>query len=169
MMSPTLSDSELPFYRPAVGILLLNHAGHVFVGRRIDMPAGLAAWQMPQGGIDPGETPRQAALRELREEVGTDKAEILGESREWLHYDLPPEIAGRMWGGRYRGQRQKWFAMRFTGEDVDIDPAAAEHPEFDAWEWVRPERLPELIVPFKRLLYLDILAEFREHWSPSQS
>src|SRR5712691_6281952 len=104
--------------------MLLDRAGHAFIGRRINMPAGLAAWQMPQGGIDPGETPRQAALRELKEEIGTDQAAILGESPRWLHYDLPPEIAGGMWGGRYRGQRQKWFAMRFTGEDVDIDLAA---------------------------------------------
>src|SRR5712675_2906622 len=120
-----LSESDLPFYRPAVGIMLLNPAGLVFVGRRIDMPAGLAAWQMPQGGIDPGETPRQAAIRELTEEVGTDKAEILAESRGWLHYDVPEALwqqFGGMWGGRYRGQRQKWFAMRFIGEDADIDP-----------------------------------------------
>jgi putative (di)nucleoside polyphosphate hydrolase len=164
----TLPDAERAFYRLAVGVMLLNRAGNVFVGRRIDMPAGLAAWQMPQGGIDPGETPRQAAIRELKEEIGTDNAEILGESRAWLHYELPPEIAGGMWGGRYRGQRQKWFAMRFTGEDTDIDPAATEHPEFDAWEWVLPELLPDLIVPFKRLLYLDVLAELREHWSPNQ-
>ena len=159
----SLPESELPFYRPGVGIMLLNGEGLVFVGRRIDMPAGLAAWQMPQGGIDPGETPRQAALRELKEEVGTDKAEILAESAVWHHYDLPPEIAGRMWRGRYRGQRQKWFAMHFTGIDADIDPAT-EHPEFDAWEWVSPERLPELIVPFKRQIYLDVLEEFREFW-----
>jgi putative (di)nucleoside polyphosphate hydrolase len=156
-----LADSELPHYRPAVGIMLLNRLGKVFVGRRIDMPAGLAAWQMPQGGIDPGETPREAALRELLEEVGTSAAEILGESRGWLHYDVPPEIAGNMWGGRYRGQRQKWFAMRFLGDDADIDPAASSHPEFDAWEWVAPPLLPELIVPFKRQLYLDVLAEFQ--------
>ena len=161
----SLPQSELPFYRPGVGIMLLNGKGLIFVGRRIDMPAGLAAWQMPQGGIDPGETPRQAALRELKEEVGTDKAEILAESAVWHHYDLPPEIAGRMWRGRYRGQRQKWFAMRFTGSDADIDPAT-EHPEFDAWEWVSPDRLPELIVPFKRQIYLDVLAEFRELWDP---
>jgi putative (di)nucleoside polyphosphate hydrolase len=157
-----LSDSDLPFYRPAVGIMLLNPAGLAFIGRRIDMPAGLAAWQMPQGGIDPGETPRQAAFRELKEEIGTDKAEILAETRGWLHYDLPSDIASRMWGGRWRGQRQKWFLMRFTGEDADINPAT-EHPEFDAWEWVEPRRLPELIVPFKRPLYCDLLAEFREH------
>jgi putative (di)nucleoside polyphosphate hydrolase len=159
----SLPESELPFYRPGVGIMLLNPKGNVFAGRRIDMPAGLAAWQMPQGGIDPGETPRQAALRELKEEVGTDKAEILAESAVWHHYDLPPEIAVRMWRGRYRGQRQKWFAMRFLGSDADIDPAT-EHPEFDAWEWVEPARLPDLIVPFKRQIYLDVLAEFREFW-----
>jgi putative (di)nucleoside polyphosphate hydrolase len=159
-----LTDDELPLYRLAVGIMLLNHERRIFVGRRIDMPAGLAAWQMPQGGIDPGETPRQAALRELGEEVGTDRAEILGESSGWLHYDVPREIAGRMWGGRFRGQRQKWFAMRFTGRDADIDPSATEHPEFDAWEWVEAARLPELIVPFKRQLYLDVLAEFRAYY-----
>ncbi len=168
----TLPDSELALYRPAVGIMLLNRDGNVFVGRRIDMPAGLAAWQMPQGGIDPGETPRQAAIRELTEEVGTDKAEILAESRGWLHYDVPEELwtqLGGMWGGRYRGQRQKWFAMRFIGADADIDPAATEHPEFDTWEWVAPERLPDLIVPFKRPLYLDVLAEFGAYCSRSQS
>jgi putative (di)nucleoside polyphosphate hydrolase len=146
-------------YRSAVGIMLLNQAGQVFVARRIDMPT-MAAWQMPQGGIDPGETPRQAALRELREEIGTDKAEILGESRVWLKYDLPAELARGVWGGRYRGQRQKWFAMRFTGDDADID-LATDHPEFDVWKWIPPEQLPEVIVPFKRQLYVNILAEFQ--------
>jgi putative (di)nucleoside polyphosphate hydrolase len=158
----SLSDRDLPLYRPGVGIMLVNREGLVFVGRRNDVPAGLAAWQMPQGGIDPGETPREAAMRELREEVGTGKADILGETKGWLHYDLPAEIAGKPWGGRYRGQRQKWFAMRFTGEDRDID-LAAEHPEFDAWEWVPAERLPELIVPFKRPLYLAVLDELHQY------
>ena len=139
--------------------MLLNRAGQVFVARRIDMPM-LPQWQMPQGGIDPGETPRQAALRELKEEIGTDKAEILGESRTWLKYDLPIEFAGGVWGGRYRGQRQKWFAMRFMGNDTDID-LATDHREFDAWKWIRPEQLPGMIVPFKRQLYIDILAELR--------
>jgi putative (di)nucleoside polyphosphate hydrolase len=126
------------------------------------MPAGLPAWQMPQGGIDPGEAPREAALRELREEVGTDKAEIIAESRVLHRYDLPAEIAGQMWGGQFRGQKQIWFAMRFTGEDIDIN-LATEHPEFDAWKWVAADELPELIVPFKRAIYVAILEEFREH------
>lgn len=152
----------MPKYRHSVGIMLLNRQGEVFVGRRIDMPAPLPAWQMPQGGIDPGETPRQAALRELKEEIGTDKAEIIGESKAWLKYELPAEVAGKVFGGRYCGQKQKWFVMRFTGSNRDID-LATEHPEFDRWRWVAPHRLPELIVPFKRQLYLEILTEFREH------
>jgi putative (di)nucleoside polyphosphate hydrolase len=151
-------------YRPAVGIMLLNALGEVFVARRLDMPT-IPAWQMPQGGIDPGETPRRAALRELKEEIGTAEAEIIGESRGWLHYDLPIELAGSVWGGRYRGQRQKWFVMRFTGRNSDIN-LATEHPEFDAWQWVAPFRLPELIVPFKRQLYIDILTEFQAYCGP---
>ena len=145
---------------------LIDADGRVLIAER---PAGKSMaglWEFPGGKVEPGERPEQSLIRELKEETGTDKAEILGESRGWLHYDVPTEIAGRLWGGRYRGQRQKWFAMRFTGEDGDIDPAATEHPEFDAWEWVAPERLPELIVPFKRPLYLDVLAEFREHCRP---
>ncbi len=157
-------DREPPRYRPAVGIMLQNRQREVLVGRRLDMPMS-PAWQMPQGGIDLGETPRQAALRELKEEIGTDKAEIVAESRVWLKYDLPVELAGGMWGGRYRGQQQKWFVMRFTGSDDDIN-LATEHPEFDAWQWVASEQLPNLIVPFKRQLYIDILAEFREHCAP---
>jgi putative (di)nucleoside polyphosphate hydrolase len=159
-------DSATLRYRPAVGIMLLNRHGEVFVGHRIDMPA-MPAWQMPQGGVDPGETPRQAAMRELEEEIGTAKADILAESRMWLTYDLPVELAGGIWGGRYRGQRQKWFVMRFTGSDGDIN-LATEHPEFDAWQWVAPDRLPDLIVPFKRQLYIDILAEFRALCAPER-
>jgi putative (di)nucleoside polyphosphate hydrolase len=139
--------------------MLLNGVNEVFIAHRIDMPL-VPAWQMPQGGIDEGETPRQAALRELKEEIGTDKAEILGESTMWLTYEVPVELAAGLWNGRYRGQRQKWFAMRFTGSDADID-LATEHPEFDAWKWIAPERLPEVIVPFKRQLYIDVLVEFR--------
>jgi len=155
---------ELAAYRPGIGIMLLNSDGLAFVGHRIRMPVGLAKWQMPQGGIDASETPRQAALRELREEIGTDRADILAESRGWFHHDVPDEIAREMMGGRYRGNRQKWFAMRFTGTDADIN-LATEHPEFDAWKWVSLQRLPELVVPFMRRLYLDVLAEFRAFWS----
>lgn len=154
-------DNGRPAYRPAVGIMLLNRRGRVFVARRIDVTA-VPAWQMPQGGIDPGETPRQAALRELAEEIGTGKAEIIAESRGWMSYDLPAALAAKVWGGRYCGQRQKWFVMRFTGRDSDID-LAASHPEFDAWRWVPIDELPRLIVSFKRQLYVDVVTEFREH------
>jgi putative (di)nucleoside polyphosphate hydrolase len=126
-------------YRRGVGIFLLNEANRVFVGRRIDT---VNAWQMPQGGIDAGETPRVAALRELQEEVGTDKAEIIAETADWLRYDLPVPLVGRVWSGRYRGQEQKWFAMRFKGRDEDIRLDRHE-PEFNAWQWVEPARLTE--------------------------
>ena len=144
-------------YRSGVGLMLLNARGQVFVAQRIDMPS--SAWQMPQGGIDPGETPRLAALRELREEIGTDKAEIIAESRDWVRYDLPTDLVRKLWGGRYRGQEQKWFVLRFLGTDADIDIATSE-PEFSAWRWADLGELPELIVPFKRDLYRRLIAEF---------
>lgn len=146
-------------YRPGVGILLLNRDGLVFVAQRIDTPG--AAWQMPQGGIDPGETPRAAALRELKEETGTDRAELLAEGRSWLTYDLPAELRAKVWKGRYKGQCQKWFVLRFLGDDGDID-LEGETPEFSAWRWVSPDQLPALIVDFKRPLYEAILEEFAE-------
>jgi putative (di)nucleoside polyphosphate hydrolase len=152
--------SRFAGYRTGVGIMLLSRRGLAFVGHRIRMPAGLAKWQMPQGGINLGETPRQAALRELSEAIGIARAEILAESRGWFRHEVPDEIAELMMGGPYRGNRQKWFAMRFTGTDADIN-LATEHPEFDGWKWVSPQRLPELVVPFMRRLYLDVLAEFR--------
>jgi putative (di)nucleoside polyphosphate hydrolase len=154
-------NPETTRYRQCVGIMLINGYGRVFVARRADMPAA-PAWQMPQGGIDWEETPREAAMRELEEEIGTSKVEIVAESSGWMTYDFPLGVADRVWGGRFRGQRQKWFLMRFTGCDADID-LGSRHPEFDAWRWVAPDRLPELIVAFKRQLYIDILAEFREH------
>jgi putative (di)nucleoside polyphosphate hydrolase len=145
-------------YRRGVGIMLLNHQNEVFVGQRADAQGD--AWQMPQGGIDDDEQPREAAFRELKEEIGTDKAQIVTESKTWLRYDLPPDLR-RRWGNRWRGQQQKWFVMRFQGVDADIN-VATEHPEFSAWKWVSIEHLPNLIVSFKRQLYLDLLQELRE-------
>ncbi|HUC10233.1 MAG TPA: RNA pyrophosphohydrolase [Stellaceae bacterium] len=155
------ADSERTRYRECVGIMLINWRGHVLVARRADMPS-TPAWQMPQGGIDWGETPRQAAMRELEEEIGTAKVEIVAECRDWLTYDFPAELAGQRWGGRFRGQRQKWFLMRFNGCNADID-LGSRHPEFDAFRWVDPEELPGLIVAFKRHVYVRVLNEFRGH------
>jgi putative (di)nucleoside polyphosphate hydrolase len=151
-------------YRPCVGVMLLNQKGEVFVGRRIDREA--EAWQMPQGGIDPGEEPVTAVFRELREEIGTDKARILAETPDWLTYDLPPQLVGRVWSGRYRGQRQKWFALRFVGRDDEIDLNTG-HPEFEAWRWVDIDALPGLIVPFKRAIYTELVTRFRSFAVPA--
>jgi len=144
-------------YRPGIGLVLLNDRGLAFVAQRIDTPGN--AWQFPQGGIDEGEDPRQTALREMKEEIGTDKAEILAESIDWIAYDLPPEIADKSWKGRFRGQKQKWFCARFTGSDTDID-LDTEHPEFARWQWMDLAEVPALIVGFKRALYDQVVAEF---------
>lgn len=153
----TVERRERDDYRPGVGIVLLNQRGEVFVGRRADLRD--EAWQMPQGGIDEGETTLQAAFRELKEEVGTDTADVIAESGGWFEYDVPEEFARKKWGGRWRGQRQKWLVMLFRGTDADID-LGSDHPEFDSWRWVRVDELLNLAASFKRQLYLDVIGEF---------
>jgi putative (di)nucleoside polyphosphate hydrolase len=144
-------------YRANVGALLFNAAGLVFVGRRADRPT---AWQLPQGGVDEGEDPRVAVLRELAEEIGTANAEIIAEHPEMLTYDLPPELVGVAFRGRYRGQRQRWFALRFLGSDAEIRLDADPHPEFTEWRWARLAELPELAVAFKRPIYEELARHF---------
>ncbi|MFL6863258.1 MAG: RNA pyrophosphohydrolase [Allosphingosinicella sp.] len=151
--------SSLP-YRPAAGVMLLNRENKVFVAQRLD--STLEAWQMPQGGLDPGEAPLAGALRELEEETGIPpgKVEILHRLERTLFYDLPADLVGKLWKGRWRGQEQHWFLARFLGEDGDVDLQTAE-PEFRAWRWADPAELPAMIVPFKKQLYEDVLAAFR--------
>lgn len=166
--APVRDPATLP-YRPCVGAALFNRQGRVFVARRADMPNAEGApggWQMPQGGIDADEDPRTAVLRELGEEIGTTRAEIVGEHPDWLSYDLPPELIGKALGGRYRGQRQKWFALRFTGEDTDIRLDLDPHPEFDAWRWADLAELPALAVGFKRRIYQELAGAFAPYASP---
>ncbi len=162
MTQPTHPHADLP-YRPNVGAVLFNAEGLVFVGRRRQHPtqeAGPGGWQLPQGGIDANEDPRAAVLRELAEEIGTDRADIIGEHPEWVQYDLPIDVIGTALGGKYRGQRQRWFALRFTGTDADIRLDAEEHPEFDIWRWAPLSELPDLAVPFKRTIYETLVESF---------
>ena len=155
----TLGD--LP-YRPCVGVVLLNASGLIWAGQRLDSP--VPAWQMPQGGIDDGERPRAAALRELCEETGIGARDVafVDKMAGWVTYDLPPELLGRVWGGRYRGQKQKWFCYRYTGRDDQVT-IATDHPEFSAWAWVQADDLVAGIVPFKRAVYAQVVAAFRTH------
>ncbi len=156
------SHEHLP-YRPCAGVMLLNADGHVFVGQRLDSAAD--AWQMPQGGIDPDEDPQTAALRELAEETGiaSHLVEVLAISPREHLYDLPPQMMGKLWKGKYRGQRQTWFLMRFLGSDTDVN-IETQHQEFRSWRWVAPDALESLIVPFKKELYRNVVADFTPHF-----
>jgi putative (di)nucleoside polyphosphate hydrolase len=157
------SADTLP-YRPCVGVMLINAEGLIWAGQRIDAPAGVAAWQMPQGGIDEGEKPRDAAFRELWEETGItkDMVTLIDKTEDWITYDLPPELLGKVWKGKYRGQKQKWFLMRFDGpeEAIRID---SDHPEFSRWKWIDAAEMIAAIVPFKRAVYERVVAAFRPH------
>jgi putative (di)nucleoside polyphosphate hydrolase len=153
-------------YRACVGVMVLNRRGELFAGQRIDNPGD--AWQMPQGGIDKGEEPLEAAYRELEEETGipADRVRLLAESRGWARYDLPRELIPRLWNGRFRGQKQRWFAFRFLGEDREID-IETDHQEFREWAWVPPDEVLSRIVPFKREVYTRVLEEFRDVLTPA--
>ena len=163
MTAAKTNSADLP-YRPCVGLMVLNRDGKVFVGNRVDQT--IESWQMPQGGIDPGEEPRETALRELGEEIGTTKVEFLREHPDWLTYDLPPQLVGIAWEGRYRGQKLKWFAVRFVGRDDDIN-LKTEHQEFSDWRWVDIGDLLRLIIPFKRETYAKVIAAFSDLARPA--
>ena len=157
------ADKNALPYRPGAGVMLLNREGKVFVAQRLD--STLEAWQMPQGGLDEGEDPEEGALRELEEETGIprDKVEIIARCPVTLRYDLPDELLGTLWGGKWRGQEQHWFLARFLGSDEDVDLDAHGDPEFREWKWVEPAEVPKLIVDFKRPLYERLLKEFAAH------
>ncbi len=151
------NEQDLP-YRLGVGMMIVNKNNKVFVGKRID--ARVRAWQMPQGGIDLGETPSSAAMREMLEEVGSNKGYIIAESKCWYSYDLPKFLIPRLWNGTFRGQKQRWFLIRFTGDDHDININNSQNAEFNDWHWARVEELPDIIIPFKRKLYRAVVGEF---------
>ncbi len=153
-------DRDKLLYRECVGVMLINSDNNILVGKRID--SKYDAWQMPQGGIEAGENPMEAAFRELKEEIGTNDFEVLQESEDWYYYDIPDDLIPKFWGGKYRGQTQKWFLARFKGEDSDIN-IHTENAEFCEWKWAEPRTLPIIIVPFKRELYSELVKEFSEH------
>lgn len=159
-MSSSDAVDSLP-YRPCVGVMLINPQGLIFAAQRIDSPQ--PAWQMPQGGIDPGENPGVAAVRELEEEISVtpDLVAPLAETRDWVRYDIPKEMVPNIWGGKYRGQKQRWFLMRFLGHDDQINLETA-HPEFSQWRWITADEMLTAIVPFKRDIYLQVISEFRD-------
>lgn len=151
------NNDDLKDYRPGVGIVLFNAEGKVLVAERLDNPG---AWQMPQGGIDKGEEPEKAVFREMKEEIGTDNALIIGVMQDWVTYDIPERTAKKLWGGKYKGQKQKWIALEYLGTDSDIDLEADDHPEFSQWKWVPIEDLLDYVVPFKRDVYKRVMEEF---------
>ena len=170
-----MGEAADSLYRPCVGVAVFNAEGRVFIGQRVvgdNATEPSLGWQMPQGGIDAGEAPLQAARRELYEETSIRSVALVGESEHWLRYDIPPELVGRAWKGRYCGQRQKWFAFRFEGDESEIDveaPGGGEHkPEFQAWRWERLERVPTLIIPFKRSVYAEVASLFSRFAAPAE-
>ncbi|MGE0025102.1 MAG: RNA pyrophosphohydrolase [Hyphomicrobium sp.] len=170
MTDATIDPTALG-YRPCVGVMVINRAGLIWVGQRADAPGDAEGrgtwWQMPQGGIDENEDPRGAALRELSEETAIKSVEILAETPDWLTYDLPAHLVGKAWGGRYRGQRQKWFALRFLGDDSEVDLGLPGTPnaEFVAWRWCHRAELTSSVVPFKRDVYEEVLRHFEPLWA----
>ena len=162
MTRPAVNPADLP-YRPCVGLMVLSREGRIFVGNRIDQT--IESWQMPQGGIDEGEEPWDTALRELKEEIGTNKVVLLREHPDWLLYDLPPHLIGVAWEGKYRGQKLKWFAVRFAGANADIN-LKTEHQEFSDWKWIDIDELLELVVPFKRETYAKVIEAFADLAEP---
>jgi putative (di)nucleoside polyphosphate hydrolase len=160
-----IDSSKITAYRPCVGVMLLNKQGLVWIGRRFEKQNDEGTgkwWQMPQGGIDDGEDPARAVLRELQEETGITSAHIIAEAPNWLTYDLPKHLIGKSWAGKYRGQKQKWFAVQFDGDDTEINLKQPGHKqEFDAWRWVKMDEMMELIIAFKREVYVDVIAAFR--------
>lgn len=161
-VSPTAPDS---FYRLGVGLMILNPKKQVFVGKRADLSAAsgkVSPWQMPQGGVDYGEDPYLAALREMEEEIGTNSVTLLAKSSDWIYYDLPTEIARKLWGGRFVGQKQLWYVFQYDGYDANIN-IHTSHPEFCEWKWIDPAELPNMIVSFKHDLYTYLVTEFKEH------
>lgn len=156
-MPQTSSKYEKLPYRRGVGMMIINNEGQVFLGKRVE--SKYEAWQMPQGGIDNAETPSKAVQREMMEEIGCNKGEIIAETKKWYSYDIPEFLVSKLWDGKYKGQKQKWFLIRFTGENSDID-IQTDNPEFREWCWADITDLPQLIVPFKKLLYDAVLEEF---------
>ena len=155
---PEIKNTDFLPYRPCVGMMIINKEKMIFVAKRMDTK--IQAWQMPQGGIDLGETPSKAAMREMEEEIGTSNGRIIAESKNWYSYDIPKFLIHKLWNGCYKGQRQKWFLIEYTGSDSDIN-LRTKNPEFTEWRWANVNELPEIIIPFKKRLYDSVVKEFK--------